>query len=234
MEQRKRKLAATLFAAAASAVLTAPLHAVTYLEPTNTDAGQTLATAQGTGGNNTTPLEAISGTLSNANDADLYYITINNAAAFAASVTGDLDSALFLFTLNGTPIATNDDGVNNGVNAAFAPGNSLYASLASGQYLLAISGSSNEAVNAVNQLLFAGTGTGSTTATRGPASGVNPTTLSDFDSNAYDPTNFGPYQINLTSVNTAVPEPSTWAALATGIAAGGFLLLRRRQKAAQA
>lgn len=233
MEPSKRKLAASLFAAAASAVLTTPLHAVTYTEPVS-DAGQTLATAQSTGSNNTTALTSISGTLSNANDADLYYITITNAGTFSATVTGNLDSALFLFSLNGTPIATNDDGSNTSLNASLAAGNSLYSNLAAGQYLLAISGSGNEAINSASQLLFAGYPAGDTTATRGQASGLNPTILSNFDSQAYDTTNFGPYGINLTSVNTAVPEPSTWAALATGAAAGGFLLLRRRQTQPQA
>ena len=232
MEPSTRKLAASLFAAAASAVLTTPLHAVTYLEPVNSDAGQTLATAQATGSNNTTALTSIGGTLSNPNDADLYYITITNAGTFAATTnnatTGGLDTALFLFSLNGTPLATNDDGSNTSVAAALAAGNSLYANLAPGQYLLAVAASGNEAINAASQLLFA---TGSTTSTRGQASGLNPTTLSDFDGQAFDTsaTGFGAYQIDLTSVNTAVPEPSTWAVLASGTAAGGFLLLRRRR-----
>lgn len=236
MQPSKRKLAASLFfaAAAATAVLTTtPLQAVTYLEPVNSDAGQTLATARPTGTNNTTSLEAISGTLGNANDADLYYITITNAGTFSAAATGNLDTALFLFTLGGSPLATNDDGSATSVNALLAAGNSLYANLAAGRYLLAISGSGNEAINSASQLLFAGYPNGNTQATRGAAAGLNPTTLSDFDGAAYDPTNFGAYQINLTGVNTAVPEPSSWAALASGLAAGGFLLQRRRRQAAQ-
>ena len=166
-----------LFAAATSAVLAAPSYAITFTEP-GSDAGQTLATATATGTNNTTSLTAISGTFNAAQDADLYYITITTAGTFSASTVGasTQDTALFLFTLSGTAIATNDDASGTSIQSALPAGNALYATLAAGQYILGISQSGNEPINSASQLLFNGYPNGDTTAVRGPASGLNPTT----------------------------------------------------------
>lgn len=232
MEQRKRKLAAALLASAASAALAAPLHAVTFTEPPS-DAGQTLFTAQSTGTNNTTPLTAINGTISGSNglDADIYIITITNTTTFSAVATSiaGIDTSLFLFNANGVPIIANDDQSNTNYQGAIPAGNSLLTTLTAGRYYLAISLSGNEPVNLNNQLLF--TVDQPTTNVRGIAAGLNPTTFSSFDGATFVPEG-GDYSIALTGAATAVPEPSTWAALALGgVASASAFLRRRRQQA---
>ena len=102
---------------------------------------------------------------------------------------------------------------------------SFTATLAAGTYYFGISLSGNEPVNSNNQLLFAGYPGGDTTATRGAASGLNPTTLSTFNGQYLLPTDVGTYSVAITN---AVPEPSTWAALALGSLAAGATILRRR------
>ena len=57
---------------------------------------------------------------------------------------------------------------------------------------------------------------------------MNPTTLSNFNSQSYT-TDVGTYNVTITN---AVPEPSTWAALALGSVAAGFTILRRRSSRA--
>ena len=78
-------------------------------------------------------------------------------------------------------------------------------------------------------MLFVGLSqSGDTTAQRGPATGVNPATLAGYNSNEYDTSTVGQYQIGITS---SVPEPSTWAAFVLGGIAAGFTILRRRRAA---
>jgi hypothetical protein len=223
---------------AAAALLPGVASAQIYTE---INAGQTLATASDTATPATgASLTTINGSLTSL-DADLYRIYISAPGAFSATTNnaltnnsypggGPLDTALFLFDWAGHAIASNDDDANGlDLTSTLSPSNALLSNLAAGYYYLGISISGNEPVNSVNQLLFQ---TGSTTATRGPASGLNPTTLADFDGNTYDPTP-GAYQINLTGVAVGpaavagVPEPATWAMMVLGFGAIGAGLRRR-------
>ena len=227
MKLSRTPLVASLFAAASLTTLASNSRAAVYAE--TGDTGQTLATAQNAGS-----ATGFSGTLSTAGDADLYVFTIANAGTYTFSDTGtagttsvtygagQLDTAIFLFSSTGTALYTDDDASGTSVES------SLTETLAAGTYYFGISESGNEAINSNSQLLFAGYPGGDTTATRGAASGVNPTIESNFNGNQYD-TDHGTYNVTITN---AVPEPSTWTALALGSIAAGFTILRRRSSRA--
>jgi hypothetical protein len=74
----------------------------------------------------------------------LYRIHISDPAAFSAttanSATSGLDTRLYLFTLAGAGIAFNDDDSDADISSTLPAGNSLYAGIVPGDYLLAISG----------------------------------------------------------------------------------------------
>jgi hypothetical protein len=204
-----------------------------------TDAGQTLATAQTTA-SATSPtgqnLSMIVGSIGTDADADLFKIYLTNPATFSAttdnSVTNasGLDTALFLFSSTGVAIETNDDESGLSYTSTLPAGESFTASLPAGYYYLGISGSGNEPVNSASQLLFKPYPGGDTTAVRGAATGVNPTTLATFNANGYSGNN-GAYEIDLTGAEavgggvvatSGVPEPSTWVMLFLGAAAMGW------------
>jgi hypothetical protein len=207
------------------------------------DAGQTLATAQGTISSSSpsgSSLSMIYGTIGDSGmDADLYVINIPTATTFTAStdntttLTGfqtgvdgnlPLDTELFLFDGSGNAIAANDNASGSTVTSA------LSASLSAGIYYLGISISGNEPVNSVNQLLFATSE--DSTAVRGPEefNSLNPLTLSTFNQNNYDDET-GSYRIDLTGA-TAVPEPSGWMLTVLGGLTVGYLCRSRRIDAA--
>lgn len=77
------------------------------------------------------PLTQIDG-IHDANDADLYKITITDAANFSATTTGgsSLDTQLFLFDANGMGVTHDDDDPNGGLQSAitgqFVPGPGVY------------------------------------------------------------------------------------------------------------
>jgi hypothetical protein len=218
----------------AAVLIAGGAQAATYIE---VNAGQTLSSAEtATAPGASAPLTSIFGTLSDGNDADLFRITLSGNVAFSASTVNSgtpiADTALFLFDASGKAIATNDDDASGTTFQSTLPaGNALYATLAAGTYYLGISHSENEPINASGQLLFAGYPGGDTTAVRGGATGLNPVTLANFDSNAYDNIG-GAYRIDLTGVVTAgavapVPEPASWGLLILGMAAIGGALRRR-------
>ena len=215
-------------------------HAQTYAEPT-TDAGQTLADAAVTAGpSDTSPLTTITGSFNAATDADLYVIKISSPGTFSATTvntaSSGVDTALFLFAIDGSPIATNDDAPGGASTDSTLPaGDTLYANVTAGTYYLGISQSGNEPINANAVLLFAAIPGGDSTAIRGPAANLSPAAESTFNGLDYSGTT-GDYEIDLTGVEydtAAVPEPATWTGLLLGAFAAGFtLLLRRRQKRA--
>ncbi len=222
MAKGKLVLAAATAAVSLSA-FAGTSQAVVYTEGPN-DAGQTLATAQVVGANAT----GFSGLIGTGQDADLYEFTVATAGKYTFSsdnpgtvditAGGPLDTAIFLFSSTGAAIFTNDDNAN-GLDIT----SSLTATLASGTYYFGISLSGNEPVNSANQLLFAGYPGGDTTATRGPASGLNPTTEANFNGQSYS-NDLGTYNVTITS---AVPEPSTWVVVGASAAALAFLRRRR-------
>jgi PEP-CTERM motif len=197
--------------------------AVTYTE--GSDAGQTPGTASGTppGG---LPLTAIFGSISGVNDADVFLINIVNPAAFLASTVNmgtGLDTALFLFDVNGHAVYTNDDANGMSLQSTLPSGNA-FGPLTAGLYYIGISLSGNEPVDFANQLVFA---MGLSTDVRGPANNVNGSWV-NFDNNASFAEN-GSYEIDLAGVQSAaIPEPSTWVLLLTGLGCAAVISVRRR------
>ena len=186
------------------------------------DAGQTVATAQDT--INLEPLNAITGSLSDAFDVDLFRIRINNPASFFAATTnletGDLDTQLFLLSSTGLGIMLNDDR-----SSSFASQLDSFIG-AGGFFLLGISSGGMEPLDANGQFLFADPGSDTT-----QLRGRNPSslTLSSFDSSAvFLADQSGAYRIDLRGASVAVPEPATALLVAlAGFAAFGTS--RRRQ-----
>jgi MYXO-CTERM domain-containing protein len=174
------------------------------------DAGELVGTAQVTGGG---VLTSITGALTTG-DADMYLITINTPTSFSASTVGGaaFDSQLFLFTSAGVGIAFNDDA--GPLQSALTVGNPLYASLAAGQYLLAVSGFNHDPTSAGGAIfpdsfpgIFGPTGPGGGSPVTGwTAAGAS-----------------GTYTIALTGVRAA-PGPASLALI--GLA--GFAARRRR------
>ena len=220
MKQANKKIgAAGLLAAASLAAITSTSQAATYVE--TGDAGQTLGTAQNAGA-----ATGFTGTLSSDFDVDLYVFTVANAGTYTFSDVGGtadttaggvLDTEISLFGSTGTALAVNDDASGTTVESK------LTATLSAGTYYFGITNSGNEAINLNSQLLFNMPPGGDTTATRGAASGVNPTTLSNFNTQSYT-TDRGTYNVTI----SAVPEPSTWATLVLGTLTAAFTFLRRR------
>ena len=194
------------------------------------DAGVTLGSAQRTGATSGLPLPSISGTILNGFDGDFFYITITNPAIFSATTVGgsSLDTMLYLFTLNGTPVYLNDDAPGGAsVQSNLPPGHAL-GPMSIGTYIIGISLSGAEPINIGNQPLFAD-GVFSTDirgarpGALGPVNGVTPATFSET----------GLYTILLTgAVTSAIPEPGTVALLAcSGVL--GLAAWRRVRKTAR-
>ena len=122
------------------AALAGPAQAFHFVE--TGDAGQLPGTAKpaiGTG-----VLETISGSLAS-QDIDLYKIVITDPASFSATTLGTaaFDTQIWLFHLNGTGIAANDDtGIN--LYSTLPAGNPLYSGLLAGEYLLGITAFDND------------------------------------------------------------------------------------------
>jgi hypothetical protein len=186
------------------------------------DAGQAIGTAQATGIQGAS-LSNIVGSLSSATDADLYFIFLSNPATFAATTVGLtlVDTQLFLFTLSGVAVYTNDDDPGGLSVASTLPAGDPNGPLSAGTYILGIAAAGYNPVDFANRLLFAA---GLPTDVRGPAGGgVGP--LDAFSNDAA--TEFGDYTINLTNAASAVPEPSTYALL---VFAGAVMTVLRRRR----
>lgn len=210
---------------AAAALATVPAQAATYAE--GGDAGDTVATASNTGlPGATQALSSITGSVLSSLDADLYLIHIANGASFSATATNAtqmFDPQLFLLTTTGAPVALNDDAAGGLTTLSSLSG---ISGLAEGFYILGISQSGFNPVNAANQLLFAA---GLPTSIQYPAAGLQPGVLGGFSNDTFF-ADSGSYEISLTGVDTflsaAVPEPAS--ALLFGLGAGVVAWRRRR------
>ncbi len=188
------------------------------------DSGTTLATAQGTGATSGQALTSISGIILNGMDGDFFYINITDPANFMATTVGGsaLDTMIYLFTMNGSPVYLNDDAPNGLSIQSTLPAGASPVPLAIGTYIIGISLSGAEPLNAGNQALFADAVF--STDIRGPRLGANGPVTSV--SNAFF-SETGGYTINLIGAATAIPEPTTLALLA-GAGVFGLVAWRRR------
>jgi len=219
-----KKTIAVVGALLAALSLSSQAQAATLIE--TADAGETLGTASATGSTNGVLLTSISGTLSNAKDADIYMINITAAASFSAQTTGSADTQLFLFDAAGNAVYGNDDDPSGLSIQSLLPSNDTLSPSASGLYYLAVSVAGYSPVNLVNELLFVD---GFPTDILGPATGVSGP-LAGFSGSGSTP--FGAYTITLTSTATAVPEPSPLLSLLTMGGLGlGAALYRTRKRA---
>ena len=221
------KLISRAFAVAlcsAGALFTA--QAQTYTE--NPDAGESPGTASGTASPSSpagSSLTTIAGVLSSSTDADVFVIQITNFANFSATTVGLslADTQLFLFTLSGMPLYTNDDANGMTLQSTLPSGHPL-GPQSNGLYLLAISVAGYDPVDNINQLLFQDPPNGNTTTVRGPRQGVGP--LAGFINGGA--LSSGSYSINLNGAAAAVPEPSTFALIGAGGVLALAMRLRRR------
>ncbi len=187
------------------------------------DAGDMPGTAQGAAGSGS--LTDIFGTVSALTDADMFIINITNPAAFSATTNVSpltmTDTTLYLFNLDGTGIAKNDDVSASNYLSNFPVGASQYASIAPGQYILAVAGFAFAPFNITPPTTLADLMFDVNTFT-GVLSPQNPGPILGWaDAGAYDS---GDYHITLTGAEL-VPTPG--AAAMFGLA--GLAITRRRR-----
>ena len=220
----------------ATALLTSPLHAVTYTEIG--DAGRLRQTAQPTA---STPAAAnqsltmIFGSLLNAGDVDLFAINITNPLSFSATTVNSLtstagaDTALWLFDSSGRPVFGNDDDPSGTTVTSTLSSGSSFGPLVAGLYYIGISLAGSEPVNFANINLFAFASSTSLRAPNPNAAGP----LTDWDTtlaNGTGTTFAANYQIDLVGATTsAVPEPSAVALSVFG-ALGLVAAAKRRRR----
>jgi hypothetical protein len=175
------------------------------------DAGDLPATAQvplGTG-----PLTAILGTLQSDTDADMYCISVPETGRFLGTTcfVTSFDTQLWLFDQTGLGLSFNDDdpggcGLQSAVTGVFLPG--------PGEYLIAITSYSNDALNAAGQEIWADSPFGVERQPDGDGAG-DPYIVSWNGGGFSD----GAYQIDLTGAEYcggATPvEPTTWGNIKT-------------------
>ncbi len=199
------------------------LQAQTYVEVG--DSGANLGSAQPTGTSSGQGLNTIMGSILNGLDGDFFYINITNPMTFSASTVGgsSLDTMLYLFTQNGSPIYLNDDAAGGMSLQSTLPSGNPFGTLQIGTYIIGISLSGAEPINAGNQNLFADALfstdlRGPRAGALGPVTGVRQATSGET----------GPYSIFLTGAATSsIPEPGTLALVGlSGL--GVFLAARRR------
>ncbi len=129
------------------------------------DAGELAGTAQAVTGSG--PLSTILGNLGE-NDVDMYQIRIDDPSQFLAQHTStfNFDSQVWLFNMDGTGVAFNDD--TNGLRGQISA-----PAIAAGNYLLAISGWDRDAVDSNGAALWLDTPFNNQRAPDGPAA-ANP------------------------------------------------------------
>ncbi len=192
------------------------------------DAGDLPGTAQTAAGLG--PLSNITGTITGLFDADMYLIDIKDMASFSATTNiapGTMtDTTLYLFNLDGSGVAKNDDITGTNFLSTLPVGGGPYANLPNGRYYLAIAGfafAPSFVANATTtaDLIF---NVNDFTGVIGPqAQAVGMPVLSWANAGAYDE---GTYNITLTGASlVTVPAPGAICALGLG----GLMAARRRR-----
>jgi PEP-CTERM motif len=217
------------FAAVVATTLVAAQAASAQMYSESGDADDGPVGAQLVGGSG--PLTSIAGTMVTGGDVDSYRITIASPSTFSASTattTGAVnDTVLFLFNLDGTGIAKNDDISGSNFRSTLPAGNALYTGLAPGEYILSVSVLPLYPFRVANPTLLGEAifDINNFTGVIGPlAASVNQPTLS-WVAAFSDAPQSGPYTITLTGAEFVVPEPTTLGLLA-GVSA--FAMRRRR------
>ena len=223
------KFAIPLAVASASLSLVGTAAAQTYAG--GSTAGNLPATAEVVPGVAGITYTKISGTTTATNEiynAEMYQITIATPETFTASTTGfvaganNFDTQLFLFNSSGVGIVANDDAASGGEQSSLSTGTTL---LAPGNYYLLLAGSGNYPVDSTGKLIFPNYTDGTTD----PSSTVAAQSTSPITGYTGNSNEGGNYVITLTVVPSAVPEPSSLAAIAAGL--GGLVLTFRRRSA---
>ena len=175
------------------------------------DAGELAASAQVVAGSG--PLSFILGSLGES-DVDMYKIRIDDPSLFLAQHTSifNFDSQMWLFNLDGTGVAFNDD--TNGLRSQISA-----PAVAAGDYLLAISGFDRDAVDSNGNALWLDNPFDNQRAPDGPGAANPVASWSGTGGNR------GDYEI---AVRGASFVPAPGALALAGI--GGALVGRRRRK----
>ncbi len=224
------KFALPLVFATAYLPLVGAIHAATYTE--TGDAGDLPTAAQVISGTAGTSLSSISGALTLTNgtsDSDMFKFVISSPSTFSASTTAfipganNFDTQIAIFTAAGIGVVANDDAASGGEQSAIPAGS---VKLSAGTYYLLISGSGRYAVS-TGGLIFPNYTDGTTdpTTTVGPTGPGGNSAITGYTGSSNEG---GSYTIALTGAQFfAVPEPSSLAAIATGV--GGLALVLRRR-----
>ncbi|MFN3690039.1 MAG: DVUA0089 family protein, partial [Fimbriimonadales bacterium] len=124
------------------------------------DAGDLPETAQATGTDTTTPLDAIRGTLGQ-NDVDMYVIYISDPANFSATTVNNettFDTQLWLFDANGKGVVFNDDEVGSNLNRSRIDNSSgCLTERSPGIYYIAVSRYNRDAIGCEDRPIWADT-----------------------------------------------------------------------------
>ncbi len=236
-----KRICKTTILVSVLALTTRLAYAVDYTETSTTYNSHDLIASAETIAAGAASLDHIVGTLSInqgtglSEMGDVYKIFISDPANFSASTTSlaggknGFDTQLFLFRLDGTGIAVNDD-KPPGSQSLLPAGNSLYSGLTQGYYYLVIDGSGSYPADSSGVRIFPNQPEGADpTGVYGPKNGTPNETNSPFTQYSGTSNQGGTYSIALTGVTiSAVPEPSSVALIFGTAMAGAIWRMKRR------